>query len=161
MVGSLIKPPPWRRAWPAIIAVLLWSVGVAIGTMVYLTRPAPEPFVVAEDRAERLPGGIWRLETKSRIVSACRSVIVDREFAPEAQTAFRMAPIEASIPGLIADPAERRYVLSTQPGNVRLWLEYAEVSGLHGIYIIRIAAYDCDNGWSGALPPRFVPFDWR
>jgi hypothetical protein len=164
MVGKMMRPPPWRRAWPPILALLFWSLTVAIVTVWWVNRPLPsptEPLRIISDRTSEPRAGIWRLETVAEINVKCRVVTVDRLFAVQGEAMQRMAPVAASVPGLAGAVADRPYVLSITPGRVELWLEYVKVPGLSGDYIIQIEAYGCENDWRGPLPARVLPFDWR
>ena len=172
MVGDQLKPPPWRKAWPPILAGVAWSVMVAAGVawVLHESPPPPpdKPFTLVESRAFFVDhedyGEVWRTEITVEVRHSCGAVVVDRRFAPAGGEIRPHDPISSYVD-------ERGLRLGTVPYSISLdasesptmtvWHEYEIVPGEHGHLLIEAEAFACENGFAGAVPIGAVPYDWR
>lgn len=114
------------------------------------------------------PGGVWRVASEGTYSTICRTVAVHRRFIGDGQS-WTQAPIQARVTDL--DEAGRavltrqtdevRYVVAGAQHGRRTVFDYAITRPVRlGTYVVEAEAWGCDNGWSGPLPPREIPFQW-
>jgi hypothetical protein len=170
MVGDQLKPPPWRRAWPPILAGVAWSVMVAVGVAWLMHDPPPpppeEPFTSVETRAffvEREGHGqVWRTEIVARVDHTCGAVVVDRRFAPIGGEIRLHDPLFSYLDEMGWRLGTAPYSIELTEGDVlTAWHEYKIVPGEHGHLLIEAEAFACQNGFAGAVPIDAIPYDWR
>lgn len=154
MGADLIKPPPWRRFWPAALAALVWTAAVVIGTAVYLAIPIPpvkSPVEITANRAFWTPEGTWRVETDVKISDHCR-IVVSRRFAADGD--LQREPSSTYLGRRIG---ELPYLLEVRPWSGTVWYEYAIQPGHFADYLIEATAWQCDGGYSGTIGRWLVP----
>lgn len=149
MVGRLIAPPAWRNKWAAVLAVMLWTVIVAIGMAVYLNRPPPPPaeapIHILSHTASWTPEGRWRVETRVRIEAECQ-IAVTRRFNRDGD--YVRQPVASYLDPV--KPGNLPYLLTTRPGTGMAWYEY-EPGQVPDQYLISVTAWECANGFSGPI----------
>ena len=155
-----MRPPEWRRHWPPILAVLLWSVILIIGTAWLVHEPeAPLPALpihVEANVAAWTPEGRWRVETQVTIESECR-IEVRRQFSPPPASGTPR-PVASHLDPL--HPGDFPYLIDAQPGTSdgRVWYEYALPPEMVGAeYLIEVIAWQCVNGYTGPVGRWIVP----
>lgn len=114
------------------------------------------------------PGGVWRVLSEGRYKTFCRTIVVNRRFLGDGQS-WTQVPIQARVIDLdqngravlTQQTNEVRYAMDGSQYGRRTVFDYAITRPVRlGTYVIDAEAWGCDNGWSGALPPREIPFSW-
>lgn len=114
------------------------------------------------------PGGVWRITSEGAYSAFCRTIVVQRRFLGDGQS-WTQTPIQARVidldqdgrPVLTRQTDEVRYAMAGSQHGRRTVFDYAVTRPVRlGTYIIEAEAWGCDNGWSGAVQPREIPFQW-
>lgn len=166
-----MKPPPWRQTWPPILAGLLWSVAIVLGTAWLLheppTPPPENPLVLNTTRSmfiERDGSEVWRVEMTVDVRHSCGSVVVDRRFAPSGGDVRSHEPLYSYIDELGLRLGTAPYSVTVdaeQTPVLNVWHEYEIVPGERGNLLVDVEAYDCANGFAGpTVVGKAVPYDW-
>lgn len=114
------------------------------------------------------PGGVWRVLSEGTYETVCQTIVVHRRFLGDGQS-WTQTPIQARVIDLdqggravlTRQTDEVRYAMAGAQHSRRTVFDYAITRPVRlGTYVVEAEAWGCDNGWSGAVPPREIPFQW-